>query len=116
MRLTVLWEFQENSGKMPLTTTIYQNVLQRSCFSECERLVREAIKNSADALDSESKSRVSVRFNCRRDTSDVKESLSSALSLVTVRWRALKSWAFRLENALESLDDPDQPGTRCKRQ
>ena len=50
-------------------------------FSECERLVREAIKNSADALDSESKSRVSVRFNCRRYTSDVKESLSSALSL-----------------------------------
>ena len=113
--MTALWEFQENSGKMPLTTTIYQNVLQRSGFSNVNALFAKH-QELADALDSESKSRVSVRFNCRRYTSDVKESLSSALSLSDGPLARFKELGLRLENALESLDDPDQPGTRCKRQ
>lgn len=105
--MKVLWEFQEKSRKMPLTTKIYQNVLHSSGFSESERLVREAVQNSADALDAASPSRVLVRFNFRRYRSEAKQKLSKALRLADGPLTRLDKLGLRLGNSLETLEKPD---------
>jgi hypothetical protein len=94
---------------MPLTTSIFQNVLQASGFSEAERLAREAIQNSADAHLKECELPVSVCFEKKSLTGEAKKQLISTLALD--KEPASRESLFNLPagNALSQASDPDIP-------
>ena len=66
---------------MPLTTSIFNNVLQSSGFTAEERLVREALQNSVDARREAAEAPVAVRIERLSVTGSEKAKLVSALRL-----------------------------------
>lgn len=104
-----VWEFHRRQRKMPLTTSIFQNVLQASGFSEAERLAREAIQNSADAHLKKCELPVSVCFEKRSLTGESKKELVTALALDEEPASREDLFDLPEGNALSQAHDPDAP-------
>src|SRR5688572_27009408 len=79
--LKAKWEFHVRQRKMPLTTSIFNNVLQSSGFKLEERLIREALQNSVDAHRETAELPVSVRIERKELIGEPKASLVDALQL-----------------------------------
>ena len=105
----MIWEFPERLKKMPLTTSIFINVLQSSGFSHEERLVREAVQNSVDAHRPESQNPVSIRFERKLLSGTEKGDLSKSLNLEEEPKQRLDLFDLPPGNALSSIDDTDDP-------
>jgi hypothetical protein len=106
---TTFWEFHQRQRKMPLTTRIFSNVLQASGFSFEELLVREALQNSVDAHHRDADYPVSVRIERRLLTGEDKRSLVEALDLTGEPMERRSLFDLPSENALETIEDPDDP-------
>lgn len=102
------WEFHLRASKMGLTTTLFNNVLQSSGFTPEQRIIREALQNSADAHRQASELPVSVRIEKRYLTGQEKAQLAQSLELGAAD---LASHAVNLPsgNALHSINDPSVP-------
>jgi hypothetical protein len=109
MKINKKWEFHERQRKMPLTTSIFNNVLQSSGFSTAERLVREALQNSVDAHRLDADAPVSVRIEKKVLTGDEKVALVRALNLTESPQRRRHLFDLPEGSALENIDDPDSP-------
>lgn len=107
--MPALWEFHKRQRKMPLTTSIFQNVLQASGFSESQRLIREAIQNSVDAHRQGSDIPVSVRVKKRALVGAEKKALVAALDLGGEPTEREELFGLPKGNALQMADDPDVP-------
>ena len=104
-----IWEFTEQASKMPLTASIFLNVLQSSGFSSEERLVREALQNSVDAHRPGSVSPVSVRIESKLLVGPSKKSLVKAIGLRGQPFKRRKQFGLPDGNALHSIRDADEP-------
>ena len=104
-----IWEFTEQASKMPLTASIFLNVLQSSGFSSEERLVREALQNSVDAHRPGSVSPVSVRIESKLLVGPSKKSLVKAIGLRGEPFKRRKQFGLPDGNALHSIRDADEP-------
>ena len=94
---------------MPLTTSIFNNVLQSSGFSKEERLIREAVQNSVDAHRLDADMPVSVRIEKRTLRGEEKLRLVRALQLNGEPSRRLDSFGLPENNALASINDAQEP-------
>mgnify|MGYP001364539530 CR=1 FL=1 len=101
--MSMIWEFHKKPRKMPLTTQIYQNVLQTSGFTEGERLIREAVQNSVDAHVSGSKKPVIIEFEQKLLNGRAKKSLLKALSLEEGPLKRLEKLGLPEEHNLDAL-------------
>lgn len=109
MNFDGIWEFTKSSRKMPLTTSIFNNVLQSSGFSKEERLIREAVQNSVDAHRVDAELPVSVRIEKRTIRGEDKRKLVQALGLEGEPKRRLSMFNLPEINALTSVSDPNEP-------
>jgi hypothetical protein len=93
---------------MALTTQVFNNVLQSSGFTPEQRIVREALQNSADAHRDATDLPVSVTIEKRYLTGEEKINLVQALQLDQA---GLTEHAVELPegNALEAIADPSVP-------
>lgn len=102
------WEFHKRQRKMPLTTSIFNNVLQSSGFTAAERLVRESIQNSSDAH-REGEPPVSVRIEQNWMTGTAKSQLVKALKLGREPRQRKDLFDLPVDNALDTIVDPEVP-------
>lgn len=109
MNFNGIWEFTRRSRKMPLTTSIFNNVLQSSGFSKEERLIREAVQNSVDAHRADADFPVSVRIEKRTIRGEDKQKLVRALGLDGEPKHRLPKFDLPENNALTSVSDPNEP-------
>ena len=94
---------------MPLTTSIFNNVLQSSGFTAEERLVREALQNSVDARREAAEAPVAVRIERLSVTGSEKAKLVSALRLADEPLGRQTHFGLPSGNALETITDDDVP-------
>ncbi|MDE0307408.1 MAG: hypothetical protein OXI87_21385 [Albidovulum sp.] len=106
---TGIWEFTKSTRKMPLTTSIFNNVLQSSGFSKEERLIREAVQNSVDAHRVNAELPVSVRIEKRTIRGQEKQRLVDALRLDCEPKHRLHKFDLPENNALTFISDSDEP-------